>query len=85
MAISLHETCLEYFRRRLREGWKCISLEGHNAVLRSPDGIIRPLDLRNDVLTLSPNADSSILLTPFPGTGEGNYEDVDEMAQVQDR
>ncbi len=27
MEVVKHETCLEYFRRRLREGWKCISLE----------------------------------------------------------
>lgn len=53
--ISLHETCLEYFRRRLSEGWKCVGLKGHNAVLLSPDGIRRPIDLRNDVLTLRPN------------------------------
>ena len=48
----LHETCLEYFRRRLAEGWECISLEGHNAVLLSPDGNVRrEIDLRNDIET----------------------------------
>lgn len=53
---SFNETCQEYFNRRIREGWKCISLEGHNAVLLSPDGFKRELDLRNDVETLMPNA-----------------------------
>lgn len=57
--FTLHETCQEYFQRRLREGWKCISLQGYNAILLSPDGIKRPLDLRHDVLTLRPNAASS--------------------------
>lgn len=50
------ETCLEYFHRRLKEGWRCIKLEGHNATLLSPDGVKRELDLRNDVETLRPNA-----------------------------
>jgi len=54
--VVKHETCLEYFRRRLSEGWKCISLEGYKAVLLSPEGIRRELDLRNDIETLRPNA-----------------------------
>lgn len=55
MILALHETCLEYFKRRLSEGWRCVSLEGYNAVLLSPDGIRRELDLRNAVETLRPN------------------------------
>ncbi len=59
MALRLHETCLEYFRRRLSEGWKCISLEGYNAVLLSPECVRRKLNLRNDIETLRPNAAGS--------------------------
>jgi len=55
MAVSLVETCQQYFDRRIKEGWKCISLEGHNAVLLSPDGIRREVDLRHDTETLRPN------------------------------
>uniref|UniRef100_A0A6M3JZR9 Uncharacterized protein n=1 Tax=viral metagenome TaxID=1070528 RepID=A0A6M3JZR9_9ZZZZ len=83
--ITLHETCLEYFTRRLSEGWKCISLDSYNAILQSPEGIIRPLDLRSDVLTLRPNANGvTIQCSPFPGTGEDNYEDVNEATADED-
>lgn len=79
MEVVKHETCLEYFRRRLREGWKCLRLEGYNAVLLSPDGIVKQLDLRNDVETLRPNAPGDVAeLTPYPGIGEANWENVDE-------
>lgn len=75
--IVEHETCLEYFRRRLSEGWKCIILEGHNAVLLSPDGnILRPVDLRNDVLTLRPNGVGDLTeLTPLGGTNWASVYD----------
>ncbi|MBA7609781.1 hypothetical protein ES703_16975 [subsurface metagenome] len=55
MELVKHEACQEYLKRRLSEGWKCISLEGYNAVLLSPSGMRRELDLRNDVETLRPN------------------------------
>lgn len=55
MAV-LHETCQQYVARRLSEGWKIVSQKGFNVVLQSPEGIIRPVDLRNDVETLRPNA-----------------------------
>lgn len=81
--IALHETCLEYFRRRLAEGWRCISLEGHNAVLLSPEGIRRELDLRNDVETLRPNAAGDETNWSPLGGGD-NYEEVDEAVADDD-
>jgi len=79
MAVSLHETCQEYFDRRIREGWKCVSLEGYNAVLLSPEGIRRELDLRNDVETLRPNAPGAEENIAAATSGAGNHwQDVDE-------
>lgn len=43
-----HETCPQYVARRLSEGWKIVSQEGFNVVLQSPDGLLRPVDLRYD-------------------------------------
>ena len=82
MAVSLHETCLQYFNRRLSEGWKCTSLEGYDAVLLSPDGIRRRIDLRNDVETLRPNA-SGEFDDAWSATGCDNnsYTCVDEASQ----
>lgn len=80
MQKVLHETCLEYLRRRLSEGWKCISLDGYNAVLLSPWGQRRELDLRNDVETLRPNeaGDETNIEFQYPGTGE-HWDKVDEV------
>lgn len=47
-----HETCVEYVSRRLREGWKIIEGEGVFVTLQSPGGILRMVDLRNDIETL---------------------------------
>jgi len=52
----LHETCPQYVTRRLSEGWKIIGQKGFNLILQSPGGILRPINLRNDVETLRPNA-----------------------------
>lgn len=78
MTVSLHETCQQYFQRRLREGWKCIGLEGYHAVLLSPEGVRRELDLRNDVETLRPSANGDVIeLTP---SGDSpNYKCVDDV------
>ncbi|MBA7634577.1 hypothetical protein ES703_42166 [subsurface metagenome] len=54
--ISLHETCEQYVARRLSEGWRIVEQKGSLVILRSPEGIIRPVDIRNDVETLRPNA-----------------------------
>ncbi len=76
---SLHETCQQYVARRLSEGWKIISREGFNVVLQSPEGIIRPVDLRNDVLTLRPSAAGSetSIDYQYPSGGE-HWDKVDE-------
>lgn len=51
------ETCQQYVDRRLFEGWKIVGRFGHSVYLSPPDGsFIRPVDLRNDVETLRPNA-----------------------------
>lgn len=84
LELVKHETCLEYFRRRLSEGWKCVSLEGHNAVLLSPWGQRREFDLRNDVETLRPNAGGAeTALRYWDGSDHDpdvlhNWEQVDE-------
>ena len=83
--MKLRETCLGYFKRRLKEGWKVISLRGYNAILQSPEGAIKELDLRHDVLTLRPNgAGDSAQNAPYPDSGEANWEDVDEEVADDD-
>ncbi len=54
MESVTRQTCQQYFDRRLAEGWKCINRQGHNAVLKSPDGLLRTIDLRNDVMGPNP-------------------------------
>ena len=76
MELTKHETCLEYFERRLSEGWECISLDGYKAVLLSPHGIRRGIDLRNDVETLRP--DGAGTYAQWLGTGTCLYTAVDE-------
>ena len=62
-----HETCLEHFHRRLREGWKCVGLEGYNAFLLSPDGNSKlEIDLRNDVD--GPNSPGTVVDNAAVGT-----------------
>ena len=78
MELVKHETCLEYFRRRLSEGWECVSLKGHNAVLLSPEGIRRELDLRNDVETLRPSADGDETNLE-PDGDDANWKCVDDV------
>lgn len=51
------ETCQQYVDRRLSEGWKIVGRFGHFVYLSPPDGaFIRPVDLRDDIETLRPNA-----------------------------
>lgn len=83
MDLVQRETCAEYFRRRLAEGWNCIHLKGHNAVLLSPEGFRRELDLRNDTLTLRPNADGYYTFWKLSG-GTDHYALVDEATPDED-
>jgi hypothetical protein len=78
MAVK-HETCSEYFKRRLSEGWKCISLSGYQAVLLAPWGFRRVVDLRNDIETLRPNGAGAetTITTQYPDSG-AHWEKVDE-------
>lgn len=80
MAISLRETCQEYFDRRLREGWKCVSRDGPFVVLLSPDGIRKKMDLRHDVETLRPNGagDETAIEFQFPDS-DAHWDKVDEV------
>lgn len=80
--IGLHETCQQYFDRRLREGWKCISRNGPFVVLLSPEGIRKELDLRHDIETLRPNA-AGDLTEMSPNTG-ANWQCVDEAVADDD-
>ena len=83
--MKLRETCLGYFKRRLKEGWKVLSLRGYNAILQSPKGVIKELDLRHDVLTLRPNGAGDLTEnTLYPNSGEENWEDVDEEVADDD-
>lgn len=72
------ETCKEYFVRRIKEGWKCIKLDYPIATLLSPDGIIKRLNLQNDVETLRPNAAG--FYTNLSRSGDtANYLCVDDV------
>jgi len=86
MPKILHETCQQYVERRLSEGW-CIAGRWKDLIILSPpDGeFLRVVDLKNDILTIRPNApgDATSLL-PNPGTGEANWEDVDESTPDED-
>lgn len=79
----MYETCIGYFVRRLREGWRCISLIYPLATLCSPEGILRELDLCNDIETLRPNAaGDSAICTKYGCTS--NWECVDESVSDGD-
>lgn len=86
MELVKHETCQEYFHRRLSEGWKYISLERYNAVLLSPGGIRRELDLRNDIETLRPNGAGTLTQCSIGGTTPAptNWQSVDEAIADED-
>ncbi len=79
MQKVLHETCQQYVFRRLSEGWRIVSQDGFDVILRSPEGILRPVDLRNDVLTLRPNAAGAETALSKNGTGGENWDRVDEV------
>ncbi|KKN87080.1 hypothetical protein LCGC14_0263500 [marine sediment metagenome] len=83
MGVSIRETCQEYFKRRLSEGWKCIWLDGYNAILLSPDGLRREIDLRNDTETLRPSTAGDLTeLDPVPVVP--NWQNVDDTGGGDD-
>lgn len=82
MELIKHETCQQYVARRLFEGWKITKQKGFLVILESPEGIIRPVDLRNDVETLRPNATGDenaithqVPIDSFPATDHWNKVD----------
>ena len=75
-----NESCLEYYNRRLSEGWKEVFRNGDTAYLCPPDGsALRAINLLHDVETLRPNAsgDETNIETQYPDTGS-HYDKVDE-------
>lgn len=79
MELVKHETCQQYVARRLSEGWRIIRQKGSNVVLQSLEGILRPVDLRNDIETLRPNATGDELWLGALGDSP-NYACVDEVS-----
>lgn len=90
MEVARHETCPQYVARRLSEGWRITRQEGFLVVLESPEGIIRPVDLRNDIQTLRPNgAGASTAFNYYDGGSYGpdpnnNWKQVDEAIADND-
>jgi len=82
MQKVLHETCQQYVARRLSEGWYIVSQKGYSVVLSSPNGgILRPVDLRNDIETLRPDSAGSDCNIIYPnGCSDcpNHYDCVDE-------
>ena len=74
------ETCQQYVARRLSEGWRIAGRFRHTVYLSPPDGaFLRPVDLRNDVETLRPNAagDETSIEAQYPASDE-HWDKVDE-------
>lgn len=86
MELVKHETCQQYVARRLSEGWSIVWQKGFHLILASPDGnILRPVDLRNDIETLRPNAAGSATGIPgqFPDS-TFHWDKVDEASPDED-
>lgn len=81
----LNETCTEYIHRRISEGWKIIEQHGFIVILKSPEGLLRSVDVRHDIETLRPNAagDETALQTQYPAEGE-HWDKVDEETPDED-
>ena len=83
--ISLRETCQQYVARRLSEGWRVAGRYKHLVFLSSPDGnILRPVDLRNDVETLRPNATGDEENIPGAVGGSIHWQLVDDVVHDGD-
>lgn len=81
--VSKKETCLEYYNRRLSEGWKVLKKEGYNVTLLSPSGTTKKMDLRNDVETIRPDGDVELAASLFPDSGAA-WDKVDEVTPDED-
>lgn len=57
MELVRRETCRQYIARRLSEGWRITDQKGFHVILQSPEGIVRPVDIRNDIETLRPSGE----------------------------
>lgn len=76
----MRETCQQYVARRLSEGWGVAGQFGHTIFLSPPDGsFLRPVDLRNSIETLRPNAvgDETSIADEYPD-GAAHWSLVDE-------
>lgn len=85
LRTTLHETCQQYIARRLSEGWRIIDQKGFEVILRSPEGIIRPVDIRNDTETLRPSApgDETGISYQIPASG-AHWDKVADVAADDD-
>ncbi|MBA7599930.1 hypothetical protein ES703_06976 [subsurface metagenome] len=86
MGTVLHETCEQYVARRLSEGWRVAGRYKHLVFLSPPDGsFIRPVDLRNDIETLRPNAagDYTNISFQYPSSTY-HWDKVDDVAPDDD-
>jgi len=83
MELVKHETCKNYFIRRMSEGWTYKTTDDPNIVqLFLPDGsFARSLDKRNDVETLRPNAagDETNITYQYPNSTY-HWDKVDEAS-----
>jgi len=65
-----YETCEQYVARRLSEGWKITKQEGFNVVLQSPEGLIRPVDLRYDTEEQTQYNTNTAIYASYPFQGQ---------------
>ena len=81
METVLHETCQQYVARRLSEGWRIAGRHKRLVFLSPPDGsFIRPVDLRNDVEILRPNAAGDYENIPSSTSPAGSHwQAVDDV------
>ena len=78
---SFKETCTEYLARRLSEGWKVRDFEYPFIWIVSPDGgVVRDIDLRNDILTIRPTGAGDSTQNSKSGA-DTNWECCDDTGE----